>query len=240
MTKPVAVVTGASRGLGLGCAQALAERGFDVVMVARNAAALQQAAGVLSVAGFSAQTVVCDVASDDDVAKVFDAVKSRFDRCDVLINNAGVFLEPHDFSRPSTIATLDTPLAMIRDSIDINSFGAWRLIRVFLPLMQQRGFGRIVNVSSGMGAFDEMGSGYPAYRFSKTILNAMTHLIAADLKQSNIKINAVCPGWVKTEMGGEHANRELDAGVASIVWAALLDEHGPSGGFFRDGKRLKW
>lgn len=240
MDKRVAIVTGASRGLGLGCAQALAERGYSVVMCARNANQLRQAAGVLIANGFNAANIVCDVGNETDRQQLAEFVESRYQRCDVLINNAGVFLEPHNFANQRPAPALSSTTTTLQQTIAINSLGPWHLIQLLLPLMQRHDYGRIVNVSSGMGALDQMGRGYPAYRLSKLMLNTMTHLIAQDLESSNIKINAVCPGWVKTEMGGEHATRELDQGVASIIWAAVLDQHGPSGGFFRDGKAIPW
>ncbi|MEO5666852.1 MAG: SDR family NAD(P)-dependent oxidoreductase, partial [Bdellovibrionota bacterium] len=109
-----------------------------------------------------------------------------------------------------------------------------------IPFLKRNGGGRIVNVSSGMGQLSEMGPGTPAYRISKTALNSLTAILGAELKKDGILVNSVCPGWVKTDMGGAGASRELSEGVASILWAAEIPDSGPTGGYFRDGKPLEW
>ncbi|MFN3869482.1 MAG: SDR family NAD(P)-dependent oxidoreductase, partial [Hyphomicrobiaceae bacterium] len=118
--------------------------------------------------------------------------------------------------------------------------GPLMLTQTALPEMRRGGYGRIVNVSSGLGQLSEMGSGFPAYRLSKAALNALTRTTAAELGSINIKVNAMCPGWVRTDMGGPDATRGVEEGAATAVWLATLADDGPTGGFFRDKKPIAW
>jgi NAD(P)-dependent dehydrogenase (short-subunit alcohol dehydrogenase family) len=122
----------------------------------------------------------------------------------------------------------------------VNLFGAWRLTRAMLPLLRASGHGRIVNVSSGGGQLEDMQGGRAAYRVSKTGLNALTRILAAEEGGSGILVNSMCPGWVRTEMGGEAAPRSVEEGADTAVWLATLPDDGPSGGFFRDRKPIPW
>jgi NAD(P)-dependent dehydrogenase (short-subunit alcohol dehydrogenase family) len=150
-----------------------------------------------------------------------------------LINCAGVIIERAGGS------PLETPADQVLGTLDINAVGAYRMTQAFLPGMNARGFGRVVNVSSGMGALRDMGSGTPGYRISKAALSAVT-VQMSHAAGKNVKVNAVCPGWVRTDMGGKGATRAIPEGVSSIVWGALLEPSGPTGGFFRDGKPISW
>jgi NAD(P)-dependent dehydrogenase (short-subunit alcohol dehydrogenase family) len=132
------------------------------------------------------------------------------------------------------------PLDKVRQSFEVNLFGPYQLVRAFMPLMRAQNYGRVVNVSSGMGAFDEMGGESAGYRLSKTALNALTLIMANELGSGNIKINAACPGWVRTDMGGPDATRDVATGADTIVWLALLPDDGPTGGFFRDREPIPW
>jgi len=114
------------------------------------------------------------------------------------------------------------------------------MIRTFMPLMKKRKYGRIVNVSSGMGQLSEMGGGYPAYRISKAALNALTRIVSEELKGEGILVNSACPGWVRTEMGGPQGQRTPEQGADTIIWLATLPDDGPTGGFFRDRKPIAW
>lgn len=129
---------------------------------------------------------------------------------------------------------------MVRETLEMNLFGAWRLCQAFVPLMQRNGYGRIVNVSSGMSALNDMGGGSPAYRVSKTSLNALTRILASELHDTGILVNSVCPGWVRTDMGGSGASRSIEEGADTPVWAATLPDNGPTGGFFRDRRLISW
>ncbi len=227
----VAIVTGASRGLGLETAKALAALDYLVVATARAQDAAGHAAALLG--SDRAVGRALDVADESSVDAFFDWLAEAYGRIDVLVNNAGRTFG----SFQADIAA--TPPEQIVEAVDNNALGAYRAIRRALPMMNSAGYGRIVNISSGMGGLAEMGGGAIPYRISKTAMNAVTR-IAASEAAANVKVNAVCPGWVRTDMGGEHAPRSLEEGVAGIVWAATLANDGPTGGFFRDGEPIAW
>lgn len=233
MTK-TAIVTGASRGIGFGVAQALAAQGYKVFMLGRNLANITEAASRVP----NAEGMVVDIADTQQVRTLAEQISQRIDHLDVLINNAGVIIETEGFGQPATLEGSDPELVL--ETININTVGALRMTQAFMPLLEKSPAPRIVNVSSGMGNLSEMGSGYPAYRISKTALNALTTFTAADVKNPKLKVNSVCPGWVRTDMGGSQAERSVDEAVPGLLWAAQLPDDGPTGGFFRDGKRLDW
>jgi len=228
---PLALVTGANRGLGLECARQLLSHGFTVLLGSRDpgrGATAAQALGVERV-----RAVAFDVTSDTDVARCGALIESQFGgRLDVLINNAAIHYD-----------TGQTPLtadwSVVTEAIETNLLGAWRVARMAAPLMQARRRGRIVNVSSGAGAWKNLGARTPAYALTKLGLNGLTRMLAAELRGSGVLVNAVCPGWVATDMGGE-GGRPVEEGARGIVWAALLPDDGPSGGFFRDGRPIEW
>lgn len=168
----------------------------------------------------------------DSIAQLAAEVTQQFGRLDVLVNNAGILYDT--WQRPST-ANLDT----VQEAIDTNTLGPWRMCLAFVPLLRRSQHGCIINVSSGAGSLASMGSSTPAYNVSKAALNALTRTLAAELKGDGILVNAVCPGWVATEMGGA-GGRPVAAGAASVVWAVMLPDDGPTGGFFRDGQPLPW
>ena len=233
MSAPVAVVTGANRGLGFGVVRTLAARGHEVVLTARDADNAEAACERLRGEGLTAHPEVLDVASDPSVAAFAERFRSRFDRLDVLVNNAGAIFDTEGQG------ILAASAEMILRSIDNNALGALRVSQALLPLMNARGYGRVVNVSSGMGALSDMGTGWPGYRISKTALNAVTRLLHGAAR-GDVKVNAVCPGWVRTDMGGASATRSLSEGTAGIVLAATLPEDGPAGAFLRDGAVIPW
>ena len=225
----IAVITGATQGLGLETARQLSEQGLHVVLTGRNAAALEAAAAPLN----NAEWRVLDVGNDASVQQFFEWLKTTHGRLDVLVNNAGRIYGGHGSS------VRDTTADILMEAISNNAIGAFRMMQMALPMMTEGGYGRIVNVSSGMGALSDMGSGAVPYRVSKTTLNALT-LLAAQEAATSVKVNAVCPGWVRTDMGGQSAPRDVETGARGIVWAAVLPDSGPTGGFFRDGKRVDW
>ncbi len=235
-TEPVAVVTGAYRGLGLETCRQLAARGYCVVLTARREAEGQMAAGKLAGEGLNVRFRPLHVTEESSVLALRDFLSQKFGRIDVLVNNAGIFPDPHPGTPGSSI--FDADLGDLRSAFETNTLAALRLCQCLIPLMQ--GQGRVVNVSSGMGQLSDMNGFAPAYRLSKTAMNAMTRIFADELKGSGIKINSVCPGWVRTEMGGANATRSLEEGATGIVWAATLPKDGPSGGFFRDGQHIPW
>lgn len=233
--QPVALITGANRGLGLESARQLAAQGYRVILGMRDPGKGEAALAELKATGADASILALDVADDASVAAAAAQVTNDFGRLDVLVNNAGVYLE-----KTGGVSALESGIETIMQTIDINAIGALRTARAFHPLLAASKHGRIVNVSSGMGSLEEMQGMYPGYRLSKAAMNGVTRMLASELASDNIKVNSVCPGWVKTDMGGANAERELPQGGASIVWAATLGEDGPTGGFFRDGEPIPW
>ncbi|MDG4895141.1 SDR family NAD(P)-dependent oxidoreductase [Mesorhizobium sp. WSM4976] len=225
----LALVTGANRGIGLETARQLAQLGFTVLMGVRALAKGQEAAMTI---GGKVEAIALDVAVYDAAAHAAAEVERRFGRLDVLVNNAAIHYDP-------SARALRPDWTVIREAFEINVFGAWRVAAAFAPLLTASGHGRLVNVSSEGGSLASMGAGAPAYSTSKATLNALTRILAAELRGSGVLVNSICPGWVATDMGGP-GGRPVAQGAAGIVWAATLPDDGPTGGFFRDGKRLPW
>jgi NAD(P)-dependent dehydrogenase (short-subunit alcohol dehydrogenase family) len=230
--RPVAVVTGANRGIGREVVRQLAAADFRVVLGARDEQRGRAAADELGgeAAGIVARRL--DVADDGSVRAAAEWVGERYGRCDALVNNAAI-----DYDTDARATSAD--LARVRRAMETNLFGAWRTALAFLPLLRRSPHPRLVNVSSGGGSISTMGAGTPAYSVSKAALNALTRILAAELRADRVLVNAVCPGWVATDMGGP-GGRPVTAGAASVVWAVLLDDDGPTGGFFRDGRSVEW
>jgi NAD(P)-dependent dehydrogenase (short-subunit alcohol dehydrogenase family) len=156
---------------------------------------------------------------------------------EILVNNAGILIDPLD---PAAGSVFHTKVDTLRRTYETNVYGPLQLCQALIPLMQVRGYGRVVNISSGMGQLSEMNGGYPGYRLSKTALNALTRIFADELKGTNILVNSVCPGWVRTDMGGPKASRSVEEGVYTIVWLATLPSGSPTGQFFRDRQPIPW
>lgn len=230
----VAVVTGANRGIGLEICRQLARRGLTVVLTNRSAAKGRAAVKALRDDGLEVDYHLLDVTSPVGIKALADYLAKHYGRLDVLVNNAGVILDP----RGSRV--LDAKPQTFRDTLEINVFGPLLLAQALVPLMKKNRYGRIVNLSSGLGQLSEMGTGTPAYRISKTALNALTCILAAELKRSGILVNSMNPGWVRTDMGGAGAPRTAEQGADTAVWLATLPDDGPSGGFFRDRKPIPW
>jgi NAD(P)-dependent dehydrogenase (short-subunit alcohol dehydrogenase family) len=226
----LALVSGGNRGIGLEIVRQLAGRGITVILGSR-----EEESGRAAAEGLSGDVVVSqlDVTDEGSVARLAASVEGEFGRLDILVNNAGI---SNDDGQRGMNADLDR----VREALEANLFGAWRLCEVAIPLMQRGGYGRIVNVSSGMGALEDMGGGSPGYRVSKTALNALTRILASELRGSGILVNCVCPGWVQTDMGSPRALRPVEEGADTPVWAATLPKGGPTGGFFRDRRPIPW
>ncbi len=233
----IAVVTGANRGIGLEAANQLAKKGIHVLLTARDPEKGQQALNSLKGENLSVEFFKLEVTSKNDIESLKTYLERSFGRLDILVNNAGVFLDPRSGGKSGFL--YGDPDIM-RQTFETNIIGPFQLMKTLIPLMQKNNYGRIVNVSSGMGALNDMGSGYPAYRISKTALNSLTKLSAVEYEHENILINAVSPGWVKTDMGGPGANRTAEEAAQGIVWLASLPDGGPTGGFFRDKQRIPW
>ena len=228
----IALVTGANRGIGREVVRQLAEAGFTAILGARDPDKGEAAAGELHSRGLPVRVRRLDVADAESVNALGEHLASDFGRLDVLVNNAAVHYDTWQ-------SGVDADLHVIREALETNLLGAWRTAQACLPLLRRSPHGRLVNVSSGAGSLAGMGSGAPAYSVSKAALNAMTRILAAELKGDGVLVNAVCPGWVATDMGGP-GGRPVEEGAASVMWAVTLADDGPTGGFFRDGRPLEW
>ncbi len=228
----VAVVTGANRGIGLEVVRQLAAAGDTVVLGARDVAAGERAAASLPGSAAAGRVLVrqVDVTAQASLDAVADELADRHGRVDVLVNNAAIHYD-------SWQQAAGADLGIVVEALDTNLVGAWRTINTLLPLLRASAHGRIVNVSSEAGSLASMGGGTPAYRASKAALNALTRMLASELRSAGILVNSVCPGWVATDMGGP-GGRPVQEGAASVVWAIDLPDMGPSGGFYRDGVPL--
>jgi NAD(P)-dependent dehydrogenase (short-subunit alcohol dehydrogenase family) len=219
----VALVTGASRGIGAEIARQLAaDHGFTVFAGARDPEDVEEADGIVP--------VQLDVTEQSEVDEAQERIGSEVGHLDALVNNAGVYGDP--------VGAADYDIDRAHEVLEVNTFGPWRLIEAFLPLMRGSSQPRIVNVSSGAGQLSDMNGGRAAYRLSKAALNALTRTLASDERW--VKVNSVCPGWVRTDMGGPGASRSVGQGADTAVWLATLPDDGPSGGFFRDRKPIPW
>ena len=229
MTRTV-IVTGANRGIGVAIARKLAELGHRVLLGSRDLKAGEDAVQSLRRPDLNLEPVQIDLTSAATVDAAIRAIQKSGRQLDMLVNNAGVLHE-----KP----LLELTDEEIADSIAVHLAGPLRLIRALAPSMIARGYGRIVNLSSGWGSFAEGMEGPGMYGVTKAALNALTVRLAKELP-STVKVNALCPGWVRTRMGGQGATRSPDEGADTAVWLATLPEDGPTGGFFRDRKPIEW
>ncbi len=235
VSQTITVITGASRGLGRVAVRHLATvEGHLVVATARNRADLEPLRSQLQSAGHLIECRQLDVTNENSVAALGDWLRERFGRVDVLINNAGISIDHYSTS------LLDLPLDTLRATLETNLFGVLRVTQALVPLMRASRAGRVVNLSSGMGQLSGMAAGVPAYRISKTAVNALTRILAAEMARSRIKVNSVCPGWCRTDLGGSDAPRSPEEGIDTVAWLATLPDDGPSGGFFRDRQPIPW
>jgi len=225
--RTVSLVTGGNRGIGFEVCRQLAERGHAVVLTARRQ---EDAAAAAAEAG--AHPLRLDVTDAASITEAAAEVADRYGKLDVLVNNAAI---TYDTWQRGITADLD----VVREAAETNLYGPWLMVQRFLPLLRASDHPRIVNVSSEAGSLAVMGGGIPAYSVSKAALNALTRILAAELRAEHILVNAVCPGWVATDMGGP-GGRPVAEGAAAVVWAAALPDTGPTGGFFRDGQPLPW
>ena len=229
----IAVVTGGARGIGLAIARGLAAEGARICVADIDKAA-PDAARALGRDSFSCRL---DVTQLESIDAMVAEVKKRAGHIDILVNNAAILIDgPGGFNASFFDMTDET----LRRTWETNVLAPAAIIRTLLPGMIARGYGRIVNVSSLAGQLAGMSSGFPAYRISKTALNAVTRIAAAEAGKGNIKVNACSPGWVRTDMGGPDAPRSPEKGAETAVWLATLPPDGPTGGFFEDKKAVPW
>jgi len=236
--RKIAVVTGANRGLGLETARQLAQRGMHVVMATRNLQAGAKPLQELRTQKLDVELRKLDVTTTEDAQALARYLREEHGRVDVLVNNAGILPEATREASAKSSDPLKVSPVTVMEVFNTNTLGAVRLIQALAPLMVNGA--RIINVSSGMGALNDMGGGYLGYRISKAALNVVTRVFAHDLAESGIKVNSVCPGWVKTAMGGPGASRSIEKGVETIVWLATAVEATDSGYFWRDRKQIPW
>ena len=234
MEQRVAVVTGANRGIGFETSRQLAKLGIHVVLTARSAAKAAGACQKLKDEGLNVAYHACDVTDVTAVQILRDFIKKNHGAADILVNNAGVMLDPKGGS-----ASEMSP-DVLHNTMATNVYGPAMLCRALVPLMREKSYGRIVNVSSGLGQLSESGRSTPAYRISKAALNSFTRTLAAEHADINILVNSMCPGWVRSDMGGPTAPRTLEQGADTAVWLATLADDGPRSGFFRDRLPIAW
>jgi NAD(P)-dependent dehydrogenase (short-subunit alcohol dehydrogenase family) len=229
--KRIAVVTGANRGIGLEISRQLAKLGLEVVLTSRDLEKGQEAAEKLVREGLKVHARQLDLLDIPSFRTFAEMLEKDFGRVDVLVNNAGIL--PDQSGKP-------TPPETLLETFRTNAMGPYYLCEALFPMMKKNRYGRIVNVSSGMGQLEDMQSGYPAYRMSKTALNAVTRMFSEEGDGLDIKVNSMCPGWVRTDMGGSDADRSVEEGADTAVWLATLSQDGPTGGFFRDREPIGW
>ena len=224
------LITGANKGIGFEVAKQLLVRNFKVILTARN-----KDKGLLAVKNLKMNEekvlfVKMDVGDEESIKKAAKEVQTKNLKIDIIVNNAGVLLDTESINEVSSENILTT--------FRVNTLGPILVIQNLLPLMNKNG--RIINVSSGLGAFSEMSSYAPTYSISKTALNAVTKQFSFSLEEKSISVNSVSPGWVKTDMGGSNATRSVEKGAETIVWLAEEAPHNLTGKFFRDKKELDW
>jgi len=222
----VILLTGANRGIGLATAHELQKRGAKVVAGVRDPRRMPAIEG--------AAVLELDTADGESCRAFVERAEKEQGRIDGLINNAAILV---DGNTPA----LDLAEADLRRVIEVNLIGPFRLCQLVVPGMLKRGYGRIVNISSGLGAIGDMGGGYAFYRMTKLALNGLTRILAAELgRESNVKVNSISPGWVRTDMGGAGANRDPSEAAREIADLVSIGANGPSGGFFYQGKPAGW
>jgi NAD(P)-dependent dehydrogenase (short-subunit alcohol dehydrogenase family) len=225
----VALVTGANRGLGRAVALGLARLGARVLVGSRERGAGDAVVAALRAEGLAADTLVLDVADEASIERAAGALESIA----VLVNNAAILSD-------QGVPGLDVPLATMRRTLEVNTVGAIALVQRVAPGMRARGYGRVVNVSSDWGSLAMMASHQLAYRVSKAALNAATRVLADELRGSGVLVNAVHPGWVRTDMGGAGARLAPEAAADTVLWLATLPADGPTDGFFREREPHPW
>jgi NAD(P)-dependent dehydrogenase (short-subunit alcohol dehydrogenase family) len=223
----VALVTGANRGIGLEVVRQSLVHGFRTILSARS-----EDKGRAAAAEVGAEFLQLDVSDDAGAERCFGTIEETYGRLDILVNNAAIHYDTQQRG-------VDADLAIVREALETNLLGAWRTSRRAIPLMRRNAWGRIVNVSSEGGSVASMGGGTPAYSVSKAAMNALTRILAAELDGTGILVNDVCPGGVATDMGGP-GGKPVPRGAESVMWAVLIGDHGPTGGFFRHGSPLPW
>ena len=233
MDRRIALVTGGNRGIGFEVCRQLAKLDIHLVLTSRDENKGLEATRQLQNIGLPVTYHQLDVSDEVCIEDIKSHVEAEYNRLDVLVNNAGLHIDDRH-------KLLEMKADVFSRTMETNANGPLFLTQKFVPLMKENNYGRIVNVSSGIGELSDLGSRWPAYRLSKIMLNLQTRIFAMELAGTNVLINAMCPGWVRTDMGGASAPRSVEQGAETIVWLATLPEGGPQGGYFRDRKPIEW
>jgi NAD(P)-dependent dehydrogenase (short-subunit alcohol dehydrogenase family) len=227
-TNKRALVTGGNRGIGLAIAQGLINRDYEVIITARSIESAQTAAEQL---GEKAIPLELDVSDDNSIAQAIAILTQQIARLDVLINNAGVYPDKQ-------VDSLTISRELLNTAMQTNTFGVIRMVQACLPLLEKSSDARIINLSSGMGEFNGLTTTAPSYCLSKLGLNGATVMLSQSLTSKNIVINAMCPGWVRTDMGGNSAPRSPEQGADTAIWLATEAPRGETGKFWRDREAI--
>jgi len=233
--KLTALITGSNKGLGFQICRQLAQKDVTAILTARDANKGQQALDKLNKENIQAEFHQLDITDDKSIENIYDFILNKFGRLDILVNNAGIFL---DEDKQGNVLELD--MDCIRKTMETNLYGAIKVSRKFVPLMKKYNFGRIINMSSQLGQLLNMNKMYTAYKISKTALNAFTKILADELKDYNIQVNCMCPGWCRTDMGGWDADKSSEEGADTAVWLATRPDGFESGCFFQERKKIDW
>ncbi len=235
-SRRVALVTGANRGIGREIARQLAKQDVVAVIGSRDRAKGRAVAAEFASEGLETPVIALDVDDINSASAAVEEIHGRYGRLDILVNNAAVLMDAGGFTGSLFLVTPEVGTATFRTNV----LGPLHMIQAAAPVMREARYGRIVNLSSGAGQLHEMSVGFPTYRMSKSALNALTRIAAAELSAHNIKVNAMCPGWVRTDMGGPNATRTAEEAADTALWLAALPDTGPTGGFFRNRKPIPW
>ena len=239
--KRVALVTGANRGIGYAICRKLGEQNITVILGARDPQKGTEACSRLQGEGLDVHFELLDVTDEKSIKTAIEKIRTHFGRLDILINNAGIMID-------GEADALNVNQETVQKTLQTNVLGPLMLCQYCIPLMQAGGYGRVVNMASGLGSLTELadpesayaGIGAPAYRLSKAGINCITALLAKEVRDDNILINSACPGWVRTEMGGDQAPLTPEQGADTPVWLATLPDDGPTGGVYRERTLIPW
>lgn len=236
----VALVTGGNRGLGLELCRQLSRIGFIVLLTSRDVQKGMRTAKTLREEGANIFFHQLDVTSLKSINKLKKFILKKFKRLDVLINNAGIMLDHRSHNNSKKLSIYEIKINSLISTMQTNVFGPFMMCQSFIPIMKKNNYGRVVNVSSKAGQLSQVSIGVPIYRLSKVSLNGVTRIFSDETSNKNILINSVCPGWVKTSMGGPNALLEPNKAIKTIIWLATLANNGPTGCFFSEKKKIKW
>ncbi|MDJ0898587.1 MAG: SDR family NAD(P)-dependent oxidoreductase [Xenococcus sp. MO_188.B8] len=228
----IALVTGGNRGIGFAIAQGLLQKGYQVIITSRSLAKAQEAAKKLQPLG-KVISIELAVADDNSIEQAVVTINQEINRLDVLINNAGIYPD-----RDVNILTISRKL--LDSTLNTNTFGAIRMVQVLLPLLEKSQDARVINISSGYGQINGLSADVPSYCLSKLALNGATIMLADALSSKGIVVNAVCPGWVRTDMGGESAPRSPEQGADTAIWLATEASGSETGKFWRDRTEISY